>query len=280
MQDKTAMFRVELYYQGSAASSRSNALVSEVILCEGAALYLEDKHADHPNLPHYNFRVLKVGSDVVIMEQIPDRLGKMRPIYTGAAGPIRQLRLESGKPFQISSNLPGGGPVWTVTWIIPREQPARMRPTSGHEDYRNVRPFFAMFLDNPSFSVEDAVELLGEKQDESLPRRISLKPRHPDVSWVQLELDVDNFLLGMSVQFADRHYPSVSFSELIREYGEPQQLPLPPPNIPPGGCYRAVRSYGFQGRGVLEGYLIVTVEGERKEDLNRAVEVIYRRWRT
>jgi hypothetical protein len=279
-QDKTAMFRVELYHQDSADSSRSNAVVSEVTLAEGATLYLEDKHTDHPNVLHYNFRVLKVASDVVIMEQIPDRFGKMRPFDTGEASPNRQLRLESGKPYRISSNLSDEGPVWTVTRIIPHTQPTRIRPTSDHEDYRNFRRFFEMFLENPSFSVGDAVELLGEKQDESLPDRIILRPRSPDVSSVQLELDSGNFLAGISIQFAVDQYPAVLFSELIREHGEPQQLPLPPPNIPPGGYYRADHSYRFQGRGVLEGSLIVTVEGERKEDLNQAVKVLYRRWRT
>ncbi len=117
MQDKTAVFMVELYYQGSAAWSRSKPVVSQVTLTEGADLYLEDKLAEHPNLPHFNFRIVEVATDGVTIEQIPDRCGKIQPFQAGAASLTRKFRLEKGKPLRISLDVPGGGPAWTVTWI-------------------------------------------------------------------------------------------------------------------------------------------------------------------
>lgn len=264
MIDKTATFRVELYYEGSAAESRSEPVVSLVTLAEGANLYLEDKAHDHPNLPHYNFRIVTITADAVILEQIPDRRGKIQPFYTGAASPTRQLRLERGRPLSGSLNVPSGRPVWTITWIV--------------ADYRKPSLFFAMYLDNPSFSVEDAVELLGEKRHGWSPHGIPLKPRSPDVQSAELEI-LGGSLHGISIHFAAGHHPSVSFSALIKDYGEPRKLPLPPPNIPPGGYYHPDHSYSFDGRRVLAGDLIVTVEGERKGDLNPVVAVIYRRWR-
>ena len=278
MEDKTATFRVELYYQGSAAWSSSKPTVSEVTLAEGAGLYMEDKHADHPNLPHYNFRIVSIAADAVILEQIPDRRGRILAFPTGAAGPAKQFRLEKGKPLSTSLNVPGGGPVWTVAWITPGAQPETKRAAADYTDYRNVHRFFEMFLGNPSFSVQDAVELLGQKQDESLPHRIALKPKSSDVQWAQLEI-MGGSLDGISIRFAPGHCPSVSFSTLIRDYGKPHQLPLLPPRLRPGEIYHADYSYSFEGRRVLRGSLIVTVEGERKADLNPVVEVIYRRWR-
>lgn len=115
----SAEFRVELYYQASVPAANTKPVVSEVTVAEGANLYLEDKAHEHPNLPHYNFRVSKIAADAVTLDQIPDRRGKIQGFYTGSPEPARQFRLEPGKPLRISLNVPGGGPVWTISWIGP-----------------------------------------------------------------------------------------------------------------------------------------------------------------
>lgn len=187
---------------------------------------------------------------------------------------IFELRCE---PHALDRLEAGGGPAETATGATPGAQPGTVLSNAASMDYRNIPLFFTMFLDTPSFSVEDAVKLLGAKQDTSLPDRIVLEPSSPDVSWAQLET-CGRFLEGVSIDFAVGHYPSVSFAALIRDYGEPQQFPLPPPMLPPGGFYHANYSYSFDGRRALSGELIVTVEGERKGDFSRAAKVIYRRW--
>ena len=156
-------------------------------------------------------------------------------------------------------------------------------------DVKDIVPFFDMFLTQPSFSVEEVTELLGEKEDDSLPGRIVLKPKSREVVSAQLELFPvskegtgarDKLILaGIAVEFARQHAPRVSFSGLTAKYGKPQQLPLPPPVLLPGGIYQANFSYAFGARReALEGSLIVTVDGERQGDLNRVIKVIYRRF--
>lgn len=115
-----AEFRVELYYQASVPSADTKPVVSSVTVKEGANLYLEDKEHEHPNLPHYNFRVTKIAPDAVTLTQIPDRRGKVQNFYTGSSEKTTLFRLEKNKPFRITLNVPGGGPVWTVTWIAAR----------------------------------------------------------------------------------------------------------------------------------------------------------------
>ena len=66
---------------------------------------------------------LKIAADAITLEQIPDRRGQIQRFYTGSAAPVRQFRLEQGKPLRISLNVPGGGPVWTITWIGPGAHP-------------------------------------------------------------------------------------------------------------------------------------------------------------
>ena len=117
MDGVSAEFRLELYYQGSVPSANTKPVVSDVTVAEAGNLYLEDKAHDHPNLPHYNFRVSKIAADAVTLDQIPDRRGQIQRFYTGSAEPVRQFRLERGKPLRISLNVPGGGPVWTISWI-------------------------------------------------------------------------------------------------------------------------------------------------------------------
>jgi hypothetical protein len=86
---------------------------------EGGNIYLEEKDHPHPNLPQYNFRVSKIGADAITLDQIPDRRGQIQGFYTGSTVQVRQFRLEKGKPLRISLNVPGGGPVWTISWIGP-----------------------------------------------------------------------------------------------------------------------------------------------------------------
>jgi hypothetical protein len=117
MDGASAQFRLELYYQASVPSANTKPVVSQVTVAEGGNIYLEDKDHPHPNLPHYNFRVTKIAADAVSLDQIPDRRGKIQGFYTGSTATVRQFRLEKGKPLQISLNVPGGGPVWSITWI-------------------------------------------------------------------------------------------------------------------------------------------------------------------
>jgi hypothetical protein len=119
MEDVSAQLRVELYYQASVPAADTKPVVSTVTVKEGGNLYLEDKEHEHPNLPHYNFRVSKIAGDAVTLDQIPDRRGQIQKFPAGAATQVTQFRLQPGKPFRISLNVPGGGPVWTITWIGP-----------------------------------------------------------------------------------------------------------------------------------------------------------------
>src|ERR1700685_1218637 len=119
MDGGSARFRLELYYQASVPAADTKPVSSEVTVAEGANLYLEDKAHEHPNLPHYNFRVSKISAEAITLEQIPDRRGNIQRFYTGSAAAVRLFRLEPGKPFRISLNVPGGGPVWTITWMGP-----------------------------------------------------------------------------------------------------------------------------------------------------------------
>jgi hypothetical protein len=120
MKEVRALFHLALYYQGSALEARSKTETSEATVAEGGNLYLEDKAHEHPNLPHYNFRVVRIAADAVTLEQIPDRRGEtQRFSVVGDSETVpgtKQLRLEKGKPLRISLNVPGGGPVWTITW--------------------------------------------------------------------------------------------------------------------------------------------------------------------
>lgn len=115
----SAEFRVELYFQASVAAANTKPIISLLTVEEGGNIYLQDKDHPHPNLLHYNFRVTKIAADAITLDQIPDRRGKIQGFYTGSTAPVRQFRLEKGKPLQISLNVPGGGPVWNITWIGP-----------------------------------------------------------------------------------------------------------------------------------------------------------------
>jgi hypothetical protein len=115
----TAEFRVELYYQASVPAANTTPVVSQVTVEEGGNNYLEEKDHPHPDLPQYNFRVAQIGADAITLDQIPDRRGKIQGFYTGSTVQVRQFRLEKGKPLRISLNVPGGGPVWTISWIGP-----------------------------------------------------------------------------------------------------------------------------------------------------------------
>lgn len=117
MDGATAEFRLGLYYQASVPSANTKPVVSQVTVAEGGNIYLEDKDHPHPNLPYYNFRVTKIAADAITLDQIPDRRGKIQGFYTGSTIQVRQFRLEKGKALQISLNVPGGGPVWIISWI-------------------------------------------------------------------------------------------------------------------------------------------------------------------
>ena len=110
-----AMLRLELYYQGSVPAATTKPVVSEVAVTEEGNLYLEEKDHPNPNLPQYSFRVAKIAAGAVTLEQIPDRRGQTQRFGSPDAGGT--LRLERDKPLRISLNVPGGGPVWTVTLI-------------------------------------------------------------------------------------------------------------------------------------------------------------------
>jgi hypothetical protein len=116
----SAEFRLELYYQASVPAANTKPVVSQVTVEEGGNIYLEDKDHPHTNLPHYNFRVTKIAADAITLDQIPDRRGKIQRFYTSdSTVQVLRFRLEKGKPLQISLNVPGGGPVWTISWIGP-----------------------------------------------------------------------------------------------------------------------------------------------------------------
>src|SRR5580704_8806062 len=117
MENVSTQLRVELYYQASVPAANTKPVVSTVTVMEGGNLYLEDKEHEHPNLPHYNFRIRKIAADAITLDQIPDRRGRVQNFPAASATQVRQFRLEPDKPFRISLNLPGGGPVWTITWL-------------------------------------------------------------------------------------------------------------------------------------------------------------------
>ena len=123
--DVVAQFRVELYYRASVPAADSKPVVATITVSENGNLYLEDKEHEHPNLPHYNFRVSKIAADAVTLDQIPDRRGEVQKFPAASETQVTQFRLEPGKPLRISLNVPGGGPVWTVTWIGPDARGAK-----------------------------------------------------------------------------------------------------------------------------------------------------------
>jgi hypothetical protein len=125
MDDVSAQFRVELYYRASVPAADTKPVVSTITVTGGGNLYLEDKEHEHPNLPRYNFRVRKIAKDAVTLDQIPDRRGEVQKFPAASEMQVTQFRLEPGKPFRISLNVPGGGPVWTITWIGPDARGAK-----------------------------------------------------------------------------------------------------------------------------------------------------------
>src|SRR5580704_3024702 len=94
MDDLSAQFRVELYYRASVPAADSKPVVSTITVAEGGNLYLEDKEHEHPNLPHYNFRVRKIAADAVTLDQIPDRRGEVQKFPAGSETQVTQFRLE------------------------------------------------------------------------------------------------------------------------------------------------------------------------------------------
>jgi hypothetical protein len=126
VEEISAQFRVELYYQASVPSMDTKPAVWTITVTKGGNLYLEDTEHQHPNLPHYNFRVGEIAADAVTLDQIPDRRGRIQKFPAASATQTTQFRLEAGKPFRISLNVPGGGPVWTITWIGP-DTPGRVK---------------------------------------------------------------------------------------------------------------------------------------------------------
>ena len=158
----------------------------------------------------------------------------------------------------------------------------KLKSSKAAMDVKNIIPFFEMFLAEPSYSVQDAMQLLGDKQDIVGGDRIILKPKSREVDWVQLELlkqPEKPFLAAISVDFASRDALRASFAELTAKYGEPRNLPLPPPMLEPGGRYKPNYSYQFNAKGKrLDGCLVVTVDGVRHGDVNRVISVIYRRF--
>lgn len=115
MSANNAKFEVELYYERAFPPVTAKPEHWDMTVAEGGNLYLEDKQNDHPNLPHYNFRVTRIAADGVTLDQIPDRRGEVQQFDRGSAKEQRCL-LEPGKTLRIRLNVPGGGPVWTVTW--------------------------------------------------------------------------------------------------------------------------------------------------------------------
>ena len=157
-------------------------------------------------------------------------------------------------------------------------------------DPRNLIPYFEMFLDDPAYSAEDAARVLGEVEEfHSLGAE--LRPKLPDVESAGLELlsdppgskskSLQSFLAGVSLDFIRDKALRVSFDELTRKLGEPDELPLPPPRLLPGQIYRPDFTYAFDAKGkAFSGSLLLTVDGERRGDVNRVIAVTYRRYQT
>ncbi len=155
-------------------------------------------------------------------------------------------------------------------------------------DPRNVIPFFEMFLDDPAYSAEAAARMLGEVEY-YYGAGAQLKPKIPDVASAALELLPDDpktrpqslqeFLCGVSLDFHRDKALQISFAELTRKFGEPIDVPLPPPRLLPGQPYRPDYSFAFDAKGkTFRGSLFLTVDGKRSGDVNRVIRVSYRRF--
>ena len=155
-------------------------------------------------------------------------------------------------------------------------------------DPRNLIAYFEMFLAEPSYSAEDAMQVLGDKEEFDV-LGIELNPKLPEVESAHLKLlenpptrrpqSLKAFLCGVSLDFFRDRGPRISFVELTRKFGEPQELPLPPPRLLPGQPYRPDYTYAFDAKGkVFRGSLMLTVDGKRSGDLNRVIRVSYRRY--
>jgi hypothetical protein len=149
-------------------------------------------------------------------------------------------------------------------------------------DVKDVIPFFEMFLADPSYYVEDAMQLLGDMQESLENGRIILKPKSRELEWIQLwiiQQPEKAFLTDISVRLFREHAVQVSFAELTAKFGEPKLAPLPPPMVKSGGTpYKPECTCVFKAKGkYLEGNLLVTVDGERHGDLNTVTGVTCRR---
>jgi hypothetical protein len=158
----------------------------------------------------------------------------------------------------------------------------------GTMDPKNVMAYFEMFLDDPAYTAEAAAKTLGEVEY-FYGAGAQLTPKIPDVVSAALELlpedprrrpqSLQEFLCGVALDFQRDKALRVSFDELTRKFGEPHELPLPPPRLLPGQPYRPDYSYGFDAKGkAFRGMLILTVDGKRTGDVNRVIRVSYRRY--
>jgi len=99
--DRRVLLHVELYYRASVPSPRTNVVVFDKAVTVGENLYLEDPAHEHPNLPHYNFRVVKITDEAVTLEQIADRRGAVQQFYSPQGWSNRQI-LAPGKALEIT----------------------------------------------------------------------------------------------------------------------------------------------------------------------------------
>lgn len=166
------------------------------------------------------------------------------------------------------------------------EECAERKP--GTMDPKNVMAYFEMFLDDPAYTAEAAAKTLGEVEY-FYGAGAQLTPKIPDVVSAALELlpedpssrpqSLQEFLCGVALDFHRDKALLVSFAELTRKFGEPHELPLPPPRLLPGQPYRPDYTFAFDAKGkAFRGSLFLTVDGKRTGDVNRVIRVSFRRY--
>jgi hypothetical protein len=142
-------------------------------------------------------------------------------------------------------------------------------------DHNDIMLLMEMFL-QPTYSIEDAIKLLGQIKDDSLPNWIVLKPKTHELELVKLErLEVredsmkKTFLASIFIRYVDTI--SVSFSKISQKYGQPNELPRLKPHgdIP----------YRFDVKEkALRGNLILFVKGRTEKDVRPVHSIQFTRY--
>jgi len=95
-------------------------------------------------------------------------------------------------------------------------------------DHNELMLFLESFF-QPKYSIEDAIRVFGQIQDDSLPNWIILKPKSEELELVKLEyvdLEVESirkrFLVSIFVRYLDTI--PVSFNKFRQKYGAPEEL--------------------------------------------------------